>query len=185
MKFKIFIYSIINQYFIPINGIDKDSVKNTLNQNHFSFQCTKCGKCCYGPGSVYFSNKELIEIKKYLKLDQTQWKELKQKIIHKNQNGLFIHKTYNKCYFLNTKNQCSIYPVRPLQCRTFPFWPSYFKSPKNLQNLILFCPGSNLLKDNLNKKIFSPDEIVFYCNTTIQKFNQNQIKQNKKDLIKL
>lgn len=28
------------------------------------------------------------------------------------------------CVFLDPFGKCSIYPVRPIQCRTYPFWPS-------------------------------------------------------------
>lgn len=28
------------------------------------------------------------------------------------------------CVFLDPFGQCSVYPVRPVQCRTYPFWPS-------------------------------------------------------------
>ena len=32
------------------------------------------------------------------------------------------------CTFLNPIGQCSIYDVRPIQCRTYPFWPSILKN---------------------------------------------------------
>ena len=32
------------------------------------------------------------------------------------------------CIFLNPIGQCSIYDVRPIQCRTYPFWPSILKN---------------------------------------------------------
>jgi len=32
------------------------------------------------------------------------------------------------CTFLNPIGQCSIYDVRPIQCRTYPFWPSIVKN---------------------------------------------------------
>lgn len=41
------------------------------------------------------------------------------------------------CVFLDG-NQCSIYPVRPLQCRTFPFW-DHFKT--EIDQLLKECPG--------------------------------------------
>jgi len=181
------IYFFLNFFLNPTNGIQRNSVNKLLKDHHFSFQCTKCGKCCYGPGNVYFSKKELIQIKKFLKLDNQQWNLLKKKIIYKNKNELYIHKTHNKCYFLNKKNQCSIYPVRPLQCRSFPFWPSFFSNKKELELLIKNCPGSQLIEKNYHKKIpiYTNDEIVFRCNLTIKKFNRNQKIHHIKELIKL
>ena len=41
------------------------------------------------------------------------------------------------------ENGCSIYPVRPLQCRTFPFWPEYLRSPESWDEAARRCPGVN------------------------------------------
>ena len=32
------------------------------------------------------------------------------------------------CVFLTQDNRCRIYAVRPLQCRTYPFWPEVVES---------------------------------------------------------
>ena len=44
------------------------------------------------------------------------------------------------CPFLDGK-RCSIYPVRPRQCRTFPFWEENLSSPGAWKKLTSFCPG--------------------------------------------
>jgi Fe-S-cluster containining protein len=41
-------------------------------------------------------------------------------------------------FFDDNLKQCTIYPVRPLQCRTFPFW-EIFKS--NIMEVKRECPG--------------------------------------------
>jgi hypothetical protein len=38
---------------------------------------------------------------------------------------------------------CSIYPVRPVQCRTWPFWNINLKSPDNWNTEAMTCPGMN------------------------------------------
>ena len=38
---------------------------------------------------------------------------------------------------------CKIYPVRPTQCRTFPFWPEIVKSPTSWKIAATECPGMN------------------------------------------
>jgi len=43
-----------------------------------------------------------------------------------------------RCIFLDSRARCTIYPVRPLQCRQFPFW-SHFK--KDISGLKEECPG--------------------------------------------
>lgn len=43
------------------------------------------------------------------------------------------------CVFLD-KGLCSVYEARPLQCRTWPFWPENM-SPKAWAAVSAFCPG--------------------------------------------
>jgi Fe-S-cluster containining protein len=41
------------------------------------------------------------------------------------------------------KNGCSVYEARPLQCRTFPFWPSMLESSQSwaASSAAMSCPG--------------------------------------------
>ena len=36
---------------------------------------------------------------------------------------------------------CTIYPVRPRQCRTFPFWPENLESPEAWEEATETCHG--------------------------------------------
>ena len=38
---------------------------------------------------------------------------------------------------------CTVYQSRPLQCRTFPFWPEHVASPEAWERLAGSCPGVN------------------------------------------
>jgi Fe-S-cluster containining protein len=38
---------------------------------------------------------------------------------------------------------CTIYPVRPLQCRTWPFWTDNLSSPDAWNRAAQTCPGMN------------------------------------------
>ena len=44
------------------------------------------------------------------------------------------------CEFLTDKG-CSIYEVRPLQCRTYPFWPHVFDDKALFEEEKKACPG--------------------------------------------
>lgn len=176
MKILKIFYKFFYTFFIPKNGVSYPNVKKILNQNYFSFECTKCGKCCFGPGKVYFAKKDLKLIQNYFKIQDQDWENFKKKFIDLEENQLYIHQPKDKCFFLNKNNQCSIYPIRPLQCKSFPFWPSNFSCIQNLQNLIRECPGSSLTRTKKNS-FYSPIEIVFYCNQTIKKFNRYQKKK--------
>ena len=55
------------------------------------------------------------------------------------------------CVFLITtpegKRTCSSYSTRPLQCRTWPFWPENVRSKRNWRQVARTCPG---VKDGLS-----------------------------------
>ncbi|MEI8190170.1 MAG: hypothetical protein WCI75_10690, partial [candidate division NC10 bacterium] len=39
------------------------------------------------------------------------------------------------------KTACTIHPVRPVQCRTWPFWKSNVASPESWSLAAADCPG--------------------------------------------
>jgi len=48
------------------------------------------------------------------------------------------------CTFLDPHTRtCRIYPVRPRQCRTWPFWNSNLVSKEAWQKACRTCPGMN------------------------------------------
>jgi Fe-S-cluster containining protein len=58
-------------------------------------------------------------------------------------NGFFHLKEDGKnpdCAFLKDK-RCSIYEARPIQCRTWPFWPDVMNAKTWKKEVVSFCPG--------------------------------------------
>ncbi len=105
----------------------------------FRFRCTACGNCCRHEGSVYFSAQDLENICHYL---QKEPKALEGKLIQRRSNGLYVHDSSGPCILLDPKTKrCTVYPVRPFQCRSFPFWPSIFSSKASLEEAKQDCPG--------------------------------------------
>jgi Fe-S-cluster containining protein len=45
-------------------------------------------------------------------------------------------------FFDGATRKCTIYPVRPPQCRTWPFWNSNLESPETWDDLQPGCPGA-------------------------------------------
>jgi hypothetical protein len=45
-----------------------------------------------------------------------------------------------RCPFLEASG-CAIHPVKPTQCRIFPFWPELVESPLEWKRAAQFCPG--------------------------------------------
>ena len=66
---------------------------------------------------------------------------------------------YN-CVFL-TDEGCSIYPVRPLQCRTYPFWPYLLEDRAILEAEKASCPGIG------EGELHSAGEIRQQCRATL------------------
>jgi Fe-S-cluster containining protein len=50
-------------------------------------------------------------------------------------------KTNGDCVFW--KEGCAVYTSRPLQCRTYPFWPAALETPENWKTFTADCPGTH------------------------------------------
>ncbi|MCS6851341.1 MAG: YkgJ family cysteine cluster protein [Gemmataceae bacterium] len=105
------------------------------------FRCTRCGHCCTGtPGVVWVNAEELAAIASFRgePLDQTTAlysRPLRGKrTLREKANG--------DCIFYDPSQGCTIYPVRPRQCRTWPFWESNLATPADWERTCRICPGS-------------------------------------------
>ena len=47
------------------------------------------------------------------------------------------------CIFWQNGVGCSIYNARPLQCRSYPFWPAIMDSKESWDEEATNCPGMN------------------------------------------
>jgi len=104
--------------------------------------CRNCGgRCCRGKsGHIWVNAEEMKHIAAYLR---TNTVDLVAAYLLRVGNRLSIRerKTDEEfaCMFFDEQNsKCTIYEVRPSQCRQFPFW-DYFKN--HLETLIRECPG--------------------------------------------
>lgn len=57
----------------------------------------------------------------------------------KNQRRLRMPR-HASCTFL-TPEGCSIHPVKPVQCRIFPFWPELLEDKREWKRTARWCPG--------------------------------------------
>jgi Fe-S-cluster containining protein len=110
------------------------------------FHCRQCGECCRGEGVVKVTEEEISRIADYLGISGEEFKE--KWIRATFFNGYWLQEKPNQdCIFLEG-NQCSIQPVKPEQCRTFPF------SWDNLDS-IKTCPALKELSEK--RKRNAPD----------------------------
>ena len=45
-------------------------------------------------------------------------------------------------FFDSEKRHCTVYPVRPIQCKTWPFWQSNVASEEKWKEVCQECPGA-------------------------------------------
>jgi hypothetical protein len=110
------------------------------------FSCTQCGNCCTGePGYVWVTREDIQRISRFLgREDDWLPKEELRRVGFKYS---LTEKSNGDCIYLKRtddgKRVCGIYPVRPLQCRTWPFWTVNLKSPERWADAADMCPGMN------------------------------------------
>lgn len=103
------------------------------------FECQRCGGCCRGePGYVWVRPREIRAIATHL---GTTPEEVTRDYVREVFGDLsLIELDTGDCVFWSPEG-CRIYPVRPTQCRTFPFWGEYVRSPRAWQRAARRCPG--------------------------------------------
>ncbi len=107
-----------------------------------NFTCTQCGNCCTGgPGYVWVTEAELRAIAEYRGVSYGEVRYQDARPVG-NDISLREHANGDCIYFDGQNRICTIYPVRPVQCRTWPFWDSNLISPETWQNLQPGCPGA-------------------------------------------
>ncbi len=106
--------------------------------------CESCeGRCCRGEsGYIWVNKKEIEDIAKFLDMNEEEFiKNCLKKVKYRfSIKEIFVGGEYQCLFFDYEKKRCEIYPVRPTQCRTFPFWDRY-KDEKNIEEVKKECPG--------------------------------------------
>jgi Fe-S-cluster containining protein len=107
------------------------------------FRCTRCGNCCTGPpGFVWVTDEEVDAIADFLCEDAEQFVPIYTRRLPR---GLSLREKANgDCVFYEAGKGCRIYPVRPRQCRTWPFWESNVGSPEAWEQTRRACPGAGI-----------------------------------------
>jgi hypothetical protein len=111
------------------------------------FECVQCGNCCAGPASGYIwvTRPEIEIIAEFLKISAGQLRRDYLKRIGL-RTTIIEQPSTRDCIFLRKmegQKKCIIYPVRPKQCRSWPFWPSNLSSPDAWNIAAQKCPGIN------------------------------------------
>lgn len=106
------------------------------------FECTRCGRCCTRHGEhafVYVNRAERGAIAGYLGLPRAEFERL-----HCAEADGWTHLRMDgdDCRFLAEDRTCRIYPVRPTQCATWPFWRANLDAETWTGVVTEICPGA-------------------------------------------
>ncbi len=119
-----------------------------------------CGNCCSGPeGYVLVDDAEAAAIASHLNLTVNDFldrytrstsagRSLTEKLSSFGQDCVFLDRDT-----MPGKALCSVYQIRPKQCRTWPFWKSLLVSRKKWELAKRMCPGIE------KGPLFPPEEI--------------------------
>ena len=107
------------------------------------FACTQCGNCCTGtPGFVWVNDVEIAALAEF----RGEPAEEVRGLYTRGEGGTrrsLKEKANGDCVFYDRMTGCTVYPVRPRQCQTWPFWECNTESPAAWARAAADCPGCN------------------------------------------
>ena len=124
-----------------------NSKKQRWYESGLAFECVKCGHCCEGPeeGYVWVTREDIVAIAKHLGITPDEMRRKYARRVGRRYS--LVEKPNRDCVFLAADGEgrkvCRIYHLRPVQCRTWPFWPSNVRSPEAWLMAGERCPGIN------------------------------------------
>jgi Fe-S-cluster containining protein len=101
------------------------------------FKCRKCGDCCKGYGGTFITQKEIETIAAYIHTDPETFVEN----YCQTSGGKRILAQAGDMYCIFWNGLCTIHPVKPRMCRTWPFIESILVDTNNWYIMASLCPG--------------------------------------------
>ncbi|MFO7875947.1 MAG: YkgJ family cysteine cluster protein [Desulfovermiculus sp.] len=115
------------------------------------FSCQQCGQCCTGEsGTIYVSSFEIKKIASFWDVSVTVF--IQQALLPYKESYIIKERPGGACLFY--QDGCTIYPVRPTQCRSFPFWTQSMRSTYAWKQAARACPGIG------QGRLYSREEIL-------------------------
>ena len=103
------------------------------------FECQPgCTNCCTQQGFVYLTEDDLVRIARFIGMRPAEF-ERRYVYRTKKLRRLRVPRV-SQCPFL-LDGGCSIHPVKPVQCRIFPFWPELVDDKREWRKTAAWCPG--------------------------------------------
>ena len=136
-------------------------MKHCFYEEGLHFECTGCGDCCktHGDGDeyayVYLGDRDVREIAAHLGMALVDF--LNAYCTTDDAGDVHLAKLQGDCSFLEDGNRCIVYPVRPMQCRTWPFWTENMKKKTWEGPVTACCPGIG------RGRLYTKTEILEIC----------------------
>jgi Fe-S-cluster containining protein len=112
-------------------------------QQGLPFSCQQCSACCrHKPGFVFLSKLDIINLLKHFAIDFSTFLAKFSKTVDVG-TGYVLSLKENDQYdcILWQDGGCTAYSVRPVQCRTYPFWQGIIDDQDSWLEEATDCPG--------------------------------------------
>ena len=106
------------------------------------FSCQRSGNCCKTHGEyayIYLAEDDVVAIASHLQLSTA---EFLTRHCTEEDGYTLLRIDSPECPFLEEGHRCGIYPVRPKQCATWPFWQENLDDRARWEGPVRdCCPG--------------------------------------------
>lgn len=106
------------------------------------FHCSECGNCCTGSaGAVWVTDEDIQAIADYLDKPVGEIRLFHTRPL-RGKTSLTEFANGDCTFFDSRTRGCQIYPVRPVQCSTWPFWNTNVSTEEAWKKTCQECPGA-------------------------------------------
>ena len=114
------------------------------------FSCTQCGNCCVKDGLVYVHPSEVETMAKHLDISVGSfWAKFKVRYDSSSEQPVLEAKDGLGCPLLSETRRCRVHEVKPMQCRSFPFWSDLLEDETAWDYAKQDCPGMDASEGRL------------------------------------
>ena len=109
--------------------------------NGLRFECQGSGNCCRNHGDyayVYLLPAEVTAMAEHLGVSPD---DFRARWCTEDDGWTCLRMDQPACPFLDSGNRCKVYPVRPKQCATWPFWTENLEEQAWEDVVKRCCPG--------------------------------------------
>jgi len=138
------------------------------------FHCISCGRCCSGEseGLVFLYRDDIRTITTYLKISEADFLLTYCDVVDVAYKGdyvptiiLKLNAATSNCILQKKDGTCLIYPVRPFQCASFPFWQLNLANEQAWVKIKKACPGFSA---KIHGHLYTIDEIKAFLDKELQ-----------------